>query len=663
MEYLADKITDTEIDKFEQEKYIIINSPTGSGKTTFVLKKLLSRAFAKGKHIVYICNRRILRDQIEVSAKESKDLIFGSLTTLGEQESDFIHIFTYQYCEAQGCLNKIRVPDTDTILCPENVAYYIFDEAHYFLNDSLFNQGTHYWTEKQRFSEIGIKIFITATPEPLFWFLSATIPWNRRWYDKEMRSLYIPYLYQMICDKVEEKGGLKTDLKTALEVQVSFNKDGSLREANTVRSNSSRDVSDKCKMIKIFAEALETMQEQINIVQLYYNVFPRTAFNNNYNQLIEFYYISDEELLPAIEETPDTEKWLIFVSDSAQGYTLESKLHSLGIDVVFLSRRTVTKEADVKSQYNQIVEKGMFSCQVLIATSVMDCGVSITDTAVKHIAVSQSDKVTFLQMLGRRRLADEESVCLYIKAFNIKQINGIKHKYEEKAILMSQFGLINDPRVWFQKPTENDDGMRFRDHFGKDKVNRICNDIAQAANHSLTYIVSGKSKQDSSAEVTEVRTNNITAFIALLYVISELTAAVEDYDASEDPFFYLKRQLNWIGKVYDERRWLTLRVNMGELNALLEKYLDKMLNKEEQREFSLEFLESAMSLPNPPKVFKVNRSRYKEQTDKPQKGPGLNRINKALEEIGLPYYVDTKCWKRKTVWIVTRKERQDDASV
>lgn len=51
-------------------------------------------------------------------------------------------------------------------ICAEDVMFYIYDEAHYFINDAAFNSKTNFWNDDSRFSQISI--FITATPEPLF---------------------------------------------------------------------------------------------------------------------------------------------------------------------------------------------------------------------------------------------------------------------------------------------------------------------------------------------------------------------------------------------------------------------------------------------------------------------------------------------------------------
>lgn len=661
MRYLTEKITDEEIDRFEQEEYVVITSPTGSGKTTLVLRKLLPRAVDKGKHIVYVCNRSILKDQVEVSAEKSLKEIFGDVDMMTEEEKNLIHIVTYQYCETQGNINRIKIAGTDITLTPGNVLYYIFDEAHYFLNDSLFNPGTHFWTRKGCFSEIGTKIFMTATPEPLRWFLSAVIPWN--WEEIEQVRKYNSFLsiyelYKQICDKTEEKGKRKRELmdnQASIKVQISY-KDTSRPAVylgnKEEKHYSDRYIWDECRKIEIFSGTLKIMQEQIQKVQQYYTMLPKEPFESNTESFIEFYYYDEDFLISAIKEAPKSEKWLIFIDASDDGIELETKLDSLGISAVFLSRKTITKKAKAKDQYNQIVEEGKFSCQVLVATSVMDCGVSITDPAVKHIAVSQSDKVTFLQMLGRRRLSDGETVRIYIKQFSVKQIQGVKHKYETKAILMSQYGLINDAKVWHVGKTR----ITYRDHFGQEKVDRICNEITTPENYALTYFVKGESKNDGSSEITDIRSNNITAFIALLYLICELTAALEEYDDNLDPQFYLKRQLGWIGKTYNMERWLGYLSNLEKLNQLLQDNLDRMLTKENQNEFSIAFFQTAMSMPIPPSKLLANRSRFESGPNQPQKGPGRNLINRTLEELDLSFFIASKRHKKKTVWVVTRKE-------
>ena len=52
MKYITDLIGDEYLNWTNQ--HVLISSPTGSGKTTFILKKLLPRAIEQGKYILYL---------------------------------------------------------------------------------------------------------------------------------------------------------------------------------------------------------------------------------------------------------------------------------------------------------------------------------------------------------------------------------------------------------------------------------------------------------------------------------------------------------------------------------------------------------------------------------------------------------------------------------
>ena len=65
-----------------------------------------------------------------------------------------------------------------------------------------------------------------------------------------------------------------------------------------------------------------------------------------------------------------------------------------------------------------------FDCRVLVATSVLDNGVSIIDDTLKNIVVDTTDKVQLMQMFGRKRLADGEQINLYIANKSVDDISG-----------------------------------------------------------------------------------------------------------------------------------------------------------------------------------------------------------------------------------------------
>ena len=93
------------------------------------------------------------------------------------------------------------------------------------------------------------------------------------------------------------------------------------------------------------------------------------------------YYFNDYETLIKRINNNDTEKWLIFVQSESDGIRLFTTLSELCIETAFISAKTVKKKKKYNGQaaYQQIIEYQHFNYKVLIATSVIDCGVSIID--------------------------------------------------------------------------------------------------------------------------------------------------------------------------------------------------------------------------------------------------------------------------------------------
>ena len=59
-----------EYKKWKEGDTVIITTPTGSGKTSFVLSKLLQQAVEENMHILYLCNRKVLSEQFREQSKQ-----------------------------------------------------------------------------------------------------------------------------------------------------------------------------------------------------------------------------------------------------------------------------------------------------------------------------------------------------------------------------------------------------------------------------------------------------------------------------------------------------------------------------------------------------------------------------------------------------------------
>ena len=83
-------------------------------------------------------------------------------------------------------------------------------------------------------------------------------------------------------------------------------------------------------------------------------------------------------------------------------------------------------EDEVRKQAQQevsnIVRTGLFQCDILITTAVLDNGVNIKDEKVKNIVLMTDDEDEFLQMMGRKRFINQDEILnLFISMGDIGQ--------------------------------------------------------------------------------------------------------------------------------------------------------------------------------------------------------------------------------------------------
>ena len=151
--YIAEKIGE-QFREWHNEG-IIIASGTDTGKTTFIIEKLIPYAELQQKNVLYLVNRKSLYAQIKQRITE-----FGH-----------VKLLTYQ-----GLQSLIRKEANIT-----HYDYIIADECHYFLTDGLFNQYTDIAYNWLRSQTENVVIYMSATGNNLFngLLLSGIVQPNR----------------------------------------------------------------------------------------------------------------------------------------------------------------------------------------------------------------------------------------------------------------------------------------------------------------------------------------------------------------------------------------------------------------------------------------------------------------------------------------------------
>lgn len=139
---------------------IFIESPTGTGKSSFVLNKLFPFAAENNYNVLYLTNRSALNQQMRNTVAQKLE----GKEEIKKDEVDFylpgsfcrLTVINYQAIS----LNPTAL---ETFL--NDYAYIVFDEAHFFIEDSLFNAKTG----------LLLKSVLDALPDAVWIFLSATL--------------------------------------------------------------------------------------------------------------------------------------------------------------------------------------------------------------------------------------------------------------------------------------------------------------------------------------------------------------------------------------------------------------------------------------------------------------------------------------------------------
>lgn len=346
---------ESEYEQWDNGDIVLISAPTGSGKTYFILHVYLRYAIQKNYRILYLVNRRILKEQIE-----------RDIETYSINIRPFIDVVTYQTLE-----QSIR-DNTAQRFTYYNIV--VADEAHYFLSDVTFNTSTqlsYNWIEGEYREKI--RIYILATLDNLYEYM------------KNRQALTPSPL---------------------------------LSPSKTLQSNIYRFyVNGMNKFLACRPRPLKLCEYRVN---------------RDYKDISVRILSSYEDIVREVKTSKNTEKWIIFVDNIALGKKLleqitepfdnEKVVLKEDEDVIFLSADYRNQSVGL-GEVNKITSEQKQSAKVLICTSVMDNGISLKDEELRNIVIIIDTEEEFIQMLGRKRLQEDETIKLYIVNKSKEAIN------------------------------------------------------------------------------------------------------------------------------------------------------------------------------------------------------------------------------------------------
>lgn len=679
--YVSETIGD-DYKKWSAGDKVLISQGTGSGKTWFILRVLLKYAKEQGKHLVYFCNRKFLSKQVQSAANE---LLLNELGDDDEGLSAYLHIRTYQHSEQvfdypdikaldeQGKVlayrdSNGRVKEYQYEVTEEEVLYYVYDESFYVVADAGFNANTHYWYDKAKIwnNRNSISIFLAATPEPLLLYAQFQRPGvslrelsercvaayfidrnNHR--ERWMRCYCPPY----IRAEKEYHGAYYKREKDKAEQVLNQIYNQVLEECQNPYSSFFDNVEMAYRSSGMFFTYVyqddRSLQQRYDYLNTYYfDDFALLAkkialsVENNYNKAA-----SEEE----------KQRWIVFVRSYEDASALRTSLLLLGCKSVAISAR-ITKNYDgspckrkgtVKKTLETLVHQEALDCDVLLTTSVLDCGISIKN--VYNLVICQPNKTSFLQMIGRIRVQEGERVNLYIQSFSPSEVRGYRDEVEKKFIYLCQLYLKDEKIHKSTLGYGNEPNISEHENFMEDGIiSLLPTTVLQDLNEKLEkdkdkfrylYYDDHGNKALRIKEKMEPKVNQM----AMLYYLSQVYFYKEQVPKREgDPNYFLKEQLAWIGKIYDPTAWIDYQSSRDQICAYLERTSQQEPMYESEREaFREECFELLRGMREPPESLMEEKRRHPLGS---RKYSGKRKLNEIFVDSGIPYQIRSPQNKR-----------------
>jgi hypothetical protein len=384
----------------------------GKGKTQFILKeycnfwlkKYMENEEKPPKRILYLCNRRVLKESIDVQVEKY-------------EVKDIVEVKNYQQLQMEIRNGKeISAEDYDAIIC---------DEAHYFISDS-FN----------RFTETSLRELVKVSKHIPVVFITAT-------YDEILNYL----------DKCHE-GAVRKIYKLPTDY-------------NYVKAVCFYEKKDLYYLIDKLIEQVPMSDEEAKIAEEEKRLERAIYFCNSLHQqkAICNHYLKKNK--PTYYDKSKL-KFMMFQQSMQYKNVMKNGKVVIGEDGKPEKEPTVKRaiprfvenrqdenlECDKDGKY--IIPKDK---RLLVSTKCLDNGIDIKDESVKHIISDITDMVSLVQCLGRKR-ADEDSkerkiqnCTFYFLNYSPKDLTHQRMMAEVEVMQAEMFE--NNKRMWLDKFGKN----------------------------------------------------------------------------------------------------------------------------------------------------------------------------------------------------------------
>ena len=658
--FLADIIGE-DYKQWKAGESVLAATSTGSGKTWFVLNRLLPYAKEQGKHVVYYCNRKFLNMQVQASAKKR---IYDDMGQDKEGLAPYLHIRTYQYTERKRDFPNVVETDENGkkyLISESQILYYVFDEAMYPVQDSGFSSTTKYWYEKrgELIRKHSVTVFLTATPEAFYLYRKTEKGGLDELFHKFISSHaisedsdYSRWSYYKGYPGADRKS-LMAHLGDPYEKLFSWVEDAYRRSSQWVDHYYGEERS--------FSECYDHMDVRyFDKMDSLARLIAESVKNSQRKAEEEKH---DEEEESAEKELPITDAWLVFVRTKDDAKSLQIALAALDCKSVQITSQ-FTKQYDEtparrknsrKQTFQRLINEEYLDVPVLISTSVLDNGFTFHAKNVGNLVVCQPNRTSFLQMLGRIRVKENERINLYIQSLTQKQIEAYARKSREDFLFVVQFMWINEwvPKSefmpWKEPDTPHWENHPDCTHFLSDKTRQRLIRELEEDKDKRRFLLEKEKLGRRRYDLQSVKNLDVNE-LSVIYALSQVYAYDVQLPRYEgDRYYFLKEQLSWIGKKYDPACWIDYHSTREPICQFLAETCitfdkknpedwKKTMDKTKQKRFRQACFERLSIVREPPESFLQAK---KQHVTGENSYPSIYKLNEIFADMGIPYKIES----------------------
>ena len=380
---------------------VFIDAPTGTRKTTFVYEKIIPEAIGQKRTVLLVSNRIAVSAQqkrkiLELLKRYDPDSVSHITENPDKEIVDKLAFFgpvcvtTYQ--GLHRLLHSTEDSETNMYEWFARLKYVVFDEIHFLYSDALFNASCEYLLKKIPWVfRNAVRVYMTATS----WEIKDLI-YEQEKYVLSTSTVLLTWQERYISDLIPADAKFADPCKAQIRPYRIF--------------------YDYCMEADYSAYRLHFFSSDMYIE-------PEGGRKSAYKGIHKKYLMA---LLNQMSNSlpGQDNKWMIFVDKKSSGRALLKALRAMNISAAYID----AAEKDPKSAWKQLINEETLETSVLIATSVIECGVNVSDNTVRHIAILCTDRTAFIQLLGRKRRSKDEIVDLWVWLPDYEYFDGMKKK-------------------------------------------------------------------------------------------------------------------------------------------------------------------------------------------------------------------------------------------